>query len=119
MAKEIKNKMLKRCNCDFRSSNHREAEPIKMFFKTDEIFDDDKYKKLISKPANDNDLRVIIANERLKNYPNKGKLPVSEKEANIDSDWSGEDKFPPVEVEPICVDKLTINVKLSKANPSD
>lgn len=113
--------MLKRCNCDFRNPNESDADPIKMYITTDEIFDEEKYKKLVTQPINGNemDLKMIIANESIKNYPNGWKPPVSKETANDDSDCSSEEKFPPVEAEPICIDKLTINVILSKANPSE
>lgn len=99
------------CNCNVRHPNDGNAGPQRMFIKPNEIFDTDAYRKLVTKI---DQIPYGMDCERWKRIQINGRCV-----RNSDNDDSGTENFPPVEVEPICVDKLTINLTVSKANPKN
>lgn len=98
------------CNCNFGKSQM-------MFFKPNEIFNAECYRKLITESTSDSRINLAQIKRSARNRIDKDegnilKIPIT----NIDNDeFTAGSAYPPVEVDPICTNKITINLKVSKA----
>lgn len=100
-----------RCDCIFWNENNA-GKPLEMYFLSNEIFDDEHYRRLITVlTSNDRFCLAQIKRDAKRNIAKEIKL-IYRLNDGIDSD----SQCPPLEVEMNCVDKITIKVKVSKAN---
>lgn len=100
--------------------------PPKIYFKPNEIFSEEKLKKLIRCSTSDTNgigLAQIMANEERKiSLPSNNaitfriSLAEPKRTQSMISSVESCEFYPPVQVEPICTDTIRINVKVSKAN---
>ena len=100
-----------------------------MFFRSNEIFNEARYRQLITDSTSDGRVNLEqIKSSAKKNIPayvdSIARNTNEQKESIYKSDESSsgsntDSQFPPVGVEPICVDKITINFKVSKVNDAN
>lgn len=111
------------CNCDCRNLLQNNSHPKKLFLSPCDIFTAERYKELVASPTSDETLDSAQINrnatKKTQAMPNdryiaNASIPASN---SIHSAERQIDKiFPPVEVKPICRDKLTIKLNVSRAN---
>lgn len=111
--------------CDIWNLSEDKGQPRKMYIKPNEIFTEERLNQIICHPtSNDIDAKQIINNERRKiafpinpNSNEKITLRYSISDPTRAHGNHSDDElaqFPPVQVGPICTDKLQINLKVSK-----
>lgn len=116
------------CNCDCRNLSQNNSHPQKMFLSPQNIFSKARYMELVSGTTSENVANPTqIKNDAAKKYPSivshgyfsdvLKQEPKSIKHSDHGGEAKNEKRFPPVEVKPICKDKLTIKLNVSKANP--
>lgn len=118
-----------RCNRDCRNLSENNSHQQRMFFWPSIIFTEERYNELVSGRTNDQALGSAdikkFATRKIPSVAEKGCIaggsnPESKSIRHSpggNSETDSQEKFPPVEVEPICKDKLTIKFTVSKPNP--
>lgn len=114
-------------NCDCRNLLQNNSHPQKMFLSPQNIFTKERYMELVSGTTSENVSNPTqIKNDAAKKFPSivsHGYFSDALKQEPKYIEHSGHsseaknEQIPPVEVKPICKDKLTIKLNVSKANP--
>lgn len=111
------------CSCNIWNLVGNNNPPRKMYFKPNEIFDEERFRKLVRNSKSHQNcigLTQIMSNDlREISLPsNDGHISVriliSEPQRTLHSSMESIDKFPPISVEPISADTLRINMSVSK-----
>lgn len=100
-----------RCDCVFWNEKNA-GRSQEMYFRSNEIFNEEHYRKLITVPTSND--RICLA--QIKRNARRNIAKEIELIYRLDDGIDSNSKYPPFEVERVCVDKITINVKVSKAN---
>lgn len=100
---------MRRCNCNWWNVR----QPKKMYFLPGQTFDEERYRQLITDSTSED--RISLAHIK-----RSARRRISSDEVNSiyqmdeSNDINTYSQYPPVDVEPICVDKITINFIVSK-----